>query len=240
MMETGIITQIQIGMPKKYGSKNASNPFDRPWESGVFKEKIVGPVWVSKTNLSGDGQADLVHHGGKEKAVFAFAKMHYPYFQEKLQKRKLPYGAFGENLTIENLNEKTVCIGDTVEIGEVILQVAQPRQPCWKMARRWRIKDLALQLQQTGFTGWYYRVLKEGFIEQGQQMILKDRPFPEWSLARCNEVMHVDQENFEAAAELASCPYLAESWKKTLTQRIESKQVKDSRFRLYGNLGAEL
>lgn len=235
----GIVTQIQVGMPKKYGTEDAKNVFDKPWESAVFKEKVDGPIWVSKTNLAGDGQADLINHGGEEKAVFAFAREHYPYFEEKLQ-MDLPYGAFGENLTIDHLNEKMICIGDIVQIGEVILQVSQPRQPCWKMARRWRVKDLALQLQQTGFTGWYYRVLKEGYIEANQEIILQERLYPEWTIKRCNEIMHLEKNNYTAAEQLANCPYLAKSWKDTLYQRVTTKQSKDPTKRLYGNLKAEL
>lgn len=234
-MGNGKLLQIQIGLPQKYGSKNAENPFDRPWESGICKEKIDGAVWVSKLNVHGDGIADTVNHGGVDKAVFAFAAEYYPYFKEKLQKGNLPYGAFGENLTIEEISEKTICIGDTVEIGEVVIQVSQPRKPCWKLARRWRVKDLALQLQQTGFTGWYYRVIKEGYIEAGQSIKLLERPYPEWTLQKCNDIMYSKEENRGITAELANCKYLADVWKETLSRRLTAKEIQtNSKKRLYG------
>jgi MOSC domain-containing protein YiiM len=237
-MENGRLLQIQIGLPKKYGSMDATNPFDRPWESGIYKDKIDGAVWVSKMNVIGDGQADTINHGGVDKAVFAFAAEHYPYFKKKLQKEFLPYGAFGENLTVENQSEKTICIGDTVEIGEVILQVSQPRKPCWKLARRWQVKDLALQLQQTGFTGWYYRVLQEGSIKSGQPIKLLERPCPKWTLQRCNVVMHMEKDNDEASQELANCKYLAKNWTDTLHDRVTTKEMPINSYkRLYGSNG---
>ena len=91
-------------------------------------------------------------------------------------------GAFGENLAVQHLTEDEICIGDVYQVGETIVQVSQPRQPCWKPARRWKIKDLALQLQQKGMTGWYFRVLKEGAIQTGDILLLQERSFPEWTV----------------------------------------------------------
>ena len=84
---------------------------------------------------------------------------------------EVSFGGFGENLTILNLTEADVCIGDIWQIGDVVrVQVSQPRQPCWKLARRWKIKTLALQVQQTGRSGWYYRVLTKGAVESGMSV----------------------------------------------------------------------
>lgn len=92
---------------------------------------------------------------------------HYPYWREALNLPVLPFGAFGENLTVEGLIEAMVCIGDIWTVGGATLQVSQPRQPCWKLARRWQVKTLALQVQQTGWTGCYFRVLGEGTLSAG-------------------------------------------------------------------------
>ena len=228
------ILSIQVGFPKQLGVEGAPNPMDRPWCTGFFKEPVVEPIWLGKTNLAGDGQADLKHHGGPEKAVLAYAAQHYPFWREELNLPNLNYGAFGENFTVAEQTEASVCIGDIYEIGEACLQVSQPRQPCWKLSRRWRIKNLALQVQKTGKTGWYFRVLKEGYVQPDSLLVLRDRAFPQWTIARANEIMHHQRNDREAAAELAACPLLAPNWQETLSKRATKGINPDSRPRLFG------
>ena len=93
----------------------------------------------------------------------------------------MPYGAFGENLTIAGLSEESVCIGDIFRIGDVTFEVSQPRQPCWKLARRWRMHELLGLVVRNGRSGWYLRVLEEGWIEAGMPVELIERPNPAWS-----------------------------------------------------------
>lgn len=146
---------------------------DRPWTTGFFKEPVSSAVRLGLINLEGDGQADLVHHGGTDKAVLAYSAEHYPGWRQSMNNPSLPFGAFGENFTITGLTEADVCIGDIWQVGdEAVLEVSQPRQPCWKLARRWRIKSLALDVQQTGRTGWYFRVLTEGIVAAGMRLVL--------------------------------------------------------------------
>jgi MOSC domain-containing protein YiiM len=114
--------------------------------------------------------------GGVEKAVLAYAAEHYPSWRSPLNLPDLSYGAFGENFTVANQTEPSICIGDIYDIGEAQVQASQPRQPCWKLSRRWRIRNLALQVQTTGQTGWYFRVLKEGIVAPGMELVLRDRP----------------------------------------------------------------
>jgi MOSC domain-containing protein YiiM len=228
------LLSIQVGLPKQLGVEGASNPMDRPWCTGFFKAPVLEPIWLGKTNLVGDGQADLKHHGGPEKAVLAYAAQHYPFWREQLNLPNLEYGAFGENFTVAEQTEASVCIGDIYEVGEACLQVSQPRQPCWKLSRRWRMKELALQVQKTGKTGWYFRVLKEGYVQPNSSLVLRDRAFPQWSIARANEIMHHQRNNREAAAELAACPLLAPNWRETLSKRAAKGINPDSRPRLFG------
>lgn len=228
------IASIQVGLPQSLGSKNSSDSMNRPWTTGFFKDPIQGTIWLGRTHLSGDGQADLKHHGGTEKAVLAYAAQHYYYWRENLDLPHLPHGAFGENFTVAGQSEDSVCIGDTYEIGDVKVQVSQPRQPCWKLSRRWRIKNLAQQVQKMGFTGWYFRVLQEGIVAPGLELVLCDRPYPQWTIARANRIMHHEQDNRAAAAELARCSFLAPNWQRTLLQRVNKNVEPDSNSRLYG------
>ncbi len=221
------VVSIQVGLPQSLGTEGAPDPMDRPWSTGFFKDPIQGEIWLDWTNLAGDGQADLTNHGGPHKAVLAYAAEHYPYWRETLKLPDLPYGAFGENLTVQGQSEATVCIGDIYDLGEAQLQVSQPRQPCWKLSRRWRIRDLALQVQTGGRSGWYFRVLRPGQIQPGLDLILRERPFPEWTVAQANHIMHHELNNPEAAADLAQCPVLAPSWQQTLLKRATKAGLQD-------------
>ncbi|MFV0443287.1 MAG: MOSC domain-containing protein [Planctomycetaceae bacterium] len=207
---------------------------DRPWRTGFFKEPVHGPVLLRNKNLAGDGQADLVHHGGTDKAVLAYSAEHYPGWRQSMNNPSLPFGAFGENFTITGLTETDVCIGDTWQVGdEAVVQVSQPRQPCWKLARRWRIKSLALDVQQTGRTGWYFRVLTVGSVAAGMRLVLRERPHPDWSIERANRVMHTDKADITAALELAAIPLLSDNWRTTFTRRANQHES-DPKKRLIG------
>lgn len=207
---------------------------DRPWTTGFFKEPVAGAVRLGRTNLEGDGQADTVHHGGPDKAVLAYSAEHYAGWRQTMGKPSLPFGAFGENFTVTGLTEADVCIGDTWQVGdEAVVQVSQPRQPCWKLARRWRIKTLALDVQQTGRTGWYFRVLTEGSVAAGMRLVLQERPHQDWTVERANRVMHTEKSDIATALELAAIPLLSENWRTTLTRRA-NKQEPDSQKRLIG------
>lgn len=233
-MSAPVLVSIQVGLPTEYGQEDAADPFDRCWRTGFFKQPVSGPVAVAQTNLAGDCQADLENHGGPDKAACVYSLDHYEAWRNELGLDIHAGGSFGENLSVANLTESDVCIGDVWKIGSALFQLSQPRQPCWKLARRWKVKDLALRVQQSGRTGWYFRVLSEGTIEAGQELILCERPCPEWSVARANQIMHTDQEDLDAAAALAELPLLSKSWRKTLRKRVLRTAPTDVSLRLDG------
>jgi len=232
MMTLPLLRSVQVGLPRQHGTEGVADPMERLWTTGFYKEPVVGPVRVGRVNIDGDGQADLVNHGGPDKAVCVYPADHYPYWREALNLPAQSFGAFGENFTVEGLTEAVVCIGDIWQVGGVTLQVSQPRQPCWKLARRWRVKTLALQVQQTGRTGWYFRVLEEGTVSAGSPLVLVQRPHPDWSVERANRVMHHDKDDLRAAAELAGVSLLSASWRATLARRVEQKIEPDVSKRL--------
>jgi MOSC domain-containing protein YiiM len=231
---TGLVASIQVGRPRLRGDENAEDPWDSAWFSGFCKDAAAGPVALRWTNLDGDEQADLVYHGGVDKAVCCYPAAHYGPWRRELALPEMIHGSFGENFTIDGLAEPDVCIGDVWRVGSAVVQVSQPRQPCWKLARRWKIKTLTLQVQQTGRTGWYFRVLTEGVVAAGEPLALDARPHPDWTIARANRVMHVDKSDLAAAAELAVLPSLSSSWKAALTNRVEKGVEPDARRRLEG------
>lgn len=212
--------------------------WDKPWTTGFYKQPVLDDIWLGYEGLKGDQQADRRYHGGPEKAVCVYPSEHLPYWQQQLGLPELPHGAFGENFTVSGLLESDVCIGDRYEIRHAVVQVSQPRQPCWKLARRWQVKDLTAQVERTGYTGFYFRVLRHGWLRAGADFTLVERPFPEWTVARANEIMHRRQGDKEAARALAECPLLSSSWKDSLWSRLEMTDDEQEKKRHARTTGA--
>ena len=221
------LVSVQVGLPQTIAA-------DKPWRTGFWKTPVAGPVWLGAANLQGDGQADLVNHGGAHKAVCVYSAVHYPAWRQTLSLPEMRWGAFGENFTVAELTEADVCIGDVWAVGDAVVQVSQPRQPCWKLARRWGIKDLALQVQQTGRTGWYFRVLVEGKVGVGQRLRLVERTATDWTVAAANRVMHHDKHDLDAAGQLAAVPTLSPNWQATLNKRVDKQTKVNESLRLDG------
>lgn len=220
MSQQPIILSIQVGRPARHGVSHAADPLDRPWTTALFKEPVVGPVWVGAINLAGDRQADMVRHGGPDRAVLSYCAEHYHLWRDELGRPELAYGDFGENLTITGMSETNVCIGDVYEIGDAIIQMSEPRNPCWKLARRFKLKDMAVRVQRADRSGWYSRVLREGTVEAGAAVRLLERPHPEWTVVRCLNARHRQKDDLAEAAALAELPELGESWRDIMSKRV--------------------
>ncbi|GEN30174.1 MOSC domain-containing protein YiiM [Cerasibacillus quisquiliarum] len=223
-MNEPFVHKVFTGKVKRLGDPDAKDAFDREWETGMFKEAVDNQIWLTKTGLKGDEVADTKNHGGPEKALFAYPVGHYAFWKEELNNDSIEMGSMGENLAVLEMDEFSVCIGDTYQFGDAVIQVSQPRRPCWKPARRLRVIDFALRTQESGKTGWYFRVLKEGLIISGIDLELLERPYPEWTIAACNEIMYFRKDDLRAASELASCPLLAENWRRTLKNRLLGRE----------------
>jgi MOSC domain-containing protein YiiM len=216
------LASLQLGTPRTVPTAGSEEWWDKEWTSGIFKEPFAGDVWLGHLGLKGDGVADLRVHGGVDKSVCAYPVEHYACWRDELGQPLLPVGAFGENFTTSGLMEDEVCVGDVFEIGEALVQVSQPREPCWKPSRRWKVKDLASRILQTGRTGFYFRTLRHGSVRAGQRFSLVRRPHPEWTVARSNRIMHHDKDDIAGAKALSECPPLAGNWKDTLYHRCRS------------------
>ncbi len=231
MIQPPTVLQLAVGKPQTLGSEDAIDPMDRLWTTGFFKQPVAGPVALRRLGFDGDGQADLVHHGGPNKAVLCYAEAHYPVWREEFQANPAPgqgidlqnfgWGGFGENLTMRGLCEETVCLGDVYQVGTARVEVSQPRRPCWKLGRRWRMKELTALTVSTGRTGWYVRVLQEGEVAAGQEMTLLERPWEGWPVARLHRLYYHDRHNLSDAAFLADCPVLSETWRDEFRKRVE-------------------
>lgn len=213
------LASIQIGTPQRYEPVDGEAS-KKEWTTAFFKTPVEGPVAVGRLGLEGDEVAEKRVHGGPDKAVCVYTADHFAHWQMDLDEPALGAAAFGENFTVEDLTEGTVCLGDVWRIGTAEFQVSQPRQPCWKLARRWKTKDLTLRVQQSGYTGWYLRVVAEGTVAAGDPITLVSSVLPDWTIARANRVMYELTEDREATAELAGVEPLAGSWKRQLLKRL--------------------
>ena len=215
------IISIQVGLPILIDDPQLADEHGRTWRSGIYKLPVSGPVWAGKTGLAGDGQADLSVHGGVDKAAYAYPSEHYPLWRDELG-QELPFGAFGENLTVEGLLEAEVCIGDVYWAGDVLLQVTQPRGPCWKLARRVGVSDLVERYNRSGRTGFYLRVLQEGNLAAGMALQRVSRPAAQWSVLQAHRLREDPHSDRQAASALAGLPELAASFRRDLEERLAS------------------
>jgi MOSC domain-containing protein YiiM len=215
------LTSVQVGLPKeRIQANNAMEDSNaRTWHSGIFKSTVTERVWMGALNIAGDGQADLKHHGGPDRAALMYCAAHYAYWRQVLPEVPWEYGGFGENLTVTELNEETTCLGDIYQIGEARVQVTQPRQPCWKLARRWQIKDLAARVDENKYSGWYVRTLTEGHIQAGDAITLLERPHPNWSINTVRYVVYHLEDHPKLTAELAEITALSADWHRYLAER---------------------
>ena len=155
------LLSLQVGRPRTVKWRR------RPVTTGIFKEPVAGRLMLRRDNLEGDEQADLRVHGGRDKAVYVYPSEHYAFWRNQLPGLHLPYGMFGENFTTEGLDESTVCIGDHVRIGGAIVEVTQPRVPCYKLGVRFGRPDMPQRFHASGRCGFYLAVLEEGDVGPG-------------------------------------------------------------------------
>lgn len=223
-MAASRILSIQVGLPKVLRHDVDLGDAEREWSSGIFKEPVSGPIYLGLENLEGDGQADLAHHGGGDRATLMFSKLHYPEWEKDLGKT-LRFGSFGENLTVDAITEDDVCLGDIWETVNVRLEVSQPRLPCYKLSRRVGVDGFHLKVMDARAGGWYCRTLKPGLIGAGETLHLVERPHPEWTIRRGFREFVFDKNNLEAMQALGTLPALSQLWRDRISARLEKLQV---------------
>ena len=201
--------------------------------SAIDKQR-VNHCQVASQGMVGDEQAEPFH-GGPDRALLQFDTRHYSTLAARFPdaaERFVP-GSFGENLVVAGMSETTMCIGDKVQAGSVVLEVAQPRLPCFKLNHQFRVPELSRYVQDHGIGGWFYRVLEQGAIAEGDTIAVIERPYPEWTLARVQHYLNIELDNREMMAQLLLLEPLAEQIKKVFRRRLATGQVEDWSSRLY-------
>jgi len=181
--------------------------------SGFVKTARAGAVAVNPLGLDGDEQADLSVHGGPEKAVYAYAAAHFPDWTARFPGIGFTNGAMGENLTVSGMAESDICVGDVHAVGTALLQVCQPRQPCYKFSLRHNNNRLPKAMVKSGQSGWYYRVLRTGALQAGDGIVLQERPNPDFPFTRLVEIVYHGKATQAEIARLAQMPGLASQWR---------------------------
>lgn len=194
-----------------------ARPFRGDERSAIAKQPVADSVTVGAMGLVGDEQADRSVHGGIDKAIHHYPADHYDWWRGHLGDHALldAAGAFGENISTTGLDESNVCLGDRFRLGTALVEVSQARQPCWKLNHRFAAKGVMATVVQTRRTGWYYRVLEAGAVRAGDDLVLVDRPWPEWPLTSLFGLL-IGGEAKERPADLRALrdvPALAETWK---------------------------
>ncbi len=185
----------------------------RTWDTAYAKDEAPGALRVTFDVLEGDEYGEPEFHGGPEQVVLAYAFAHYADWRTWPGLEAMGPGGFAENLTIDGLDESGVCIGDVYAVGDVRLQVSQPRGPCASISRYWNSPELLKRVVANGRTGWYHRVLAEGTIARDMTCVLESRAWPEFTIARLN-ALHTGRERDAAAcAAIAACPQLSPEWR---------------------------
>jgi MOSC domain-containing protein YiiM len=207
------IVSLNIGRPQ-----NLAHGADTV-QSAIERQAVTHTLELELEGFKGDQVADTKHHGGPDKAVNVYALEHYAHWEDRLG-RTLTHPSFGENLTVQGLLETDVCIGDTFRVGSSVVQISQPRVPCFKPAALHGEPRLTKWIQDSGFTGWYFRVLMPGQVAPDDDFVPTDRSKHGVSVAEANRVMHQDQYDRVGLEQLLSVPELALAWRRPLQMRL--------------------
>lgn len=203
----------------------------RTFVTGAAKDSVDGPVHAGTLGLDGDAQGNLRVHGGPNKAIMCYPLAHYPLW--RADGFDVPDGGFFENLTVDGLTETDVLLGDTWRVGGALTRVTQPRRPCRTLGDRWSRPSLPREVQDTGRTGFYLRVLRPGPIAAGDDLVLVDRLPDAVSAAEANRVMNLDRDDPDGIRRLLASPELPASWREKLTRRLGG-DIEDDTARLDG------
>jgi MOSC domain-containing protein YiiM len=210
----------------KIVSVNVGKPREVPWQgrqilTGIFKEPVDGRIMMRRLNLEGDGQADLTVHGGVDKAVYAYPAEHYPFWRNELPGMNLPWGVFGENLTVEGVSEKAVFVGDRFRIGDAEVVATQPRMPCYKLGLRFQWPEMTKRFLASRRSGFYFAVEREGTVAAGDTIELIRRE-PESILisdvTRLYAFEKTDREGLQRAIKTKRLP---ENWRSYFQHQLE-------------------
>jgi ferredoxin-NADP reductase/MOSC domain-containing protein YiiM/ferredoxin len=214
----GTLLSVNVGMPN-----------DVPWQgrtvfTGVFKDPVTGPRRVRKLNIDGDGQGDVAGHGGEQRAVFVYQIESYRYWERELGRSDFVYGQFGENFTVEGLSDDEVCIGDRYRIGTAIFEVTQPRVTCYRVGIRMNDPRIPALLVSHHRPGFYFRVLEEGDVEAGDEIIQLASGPEAMAVADADALLYLPGHTRQQLLRALRIPALSPGWQASFRALLEAEQ----------------
>ena len=190
----------------------------REEKTGIFKDPVEGPVVLGATHVAGDTISDPKHHGGTDKACYLFSKNHYPYWQERYPDLSWQWGMFGENITVEGLDENELMVGSVYSLGSARVQITIPREPCYKLGIRFGDQKIVKEFIHHGHPGSYVRVLKEGKVTRGDAMTLLEQPTHSLSIAQVYSLIYFPEKAPALLAEALHNEFLPERIRNKLSR----------------------
>jgi MOSC domain-containing protein YiiM len=208
------LLSVNVGMPAKHVIDG------KEITTGIYKWPRPGPNAVGWRNIAGDGHANQPNHGGVDQALSAYSIDHYQYWGARFGREDLSYGVFGENLTVDGMNETEMCIGDVLMIGTTTVQVTHPRIPCFRLSYRLGIPMFHQEQLESGRIGYLLRVLREGEIAAGDKVHLVEREKNPITVAQCIAATLLGQSLPEVLRELDRLPHLSQRWRTQVSAKL--------------------
>jgi ferredoxin-NADP reductase/MOSC domain-containing protein YiiM/ferredoxin len=212
------LLSVNVGLPRDIVWK------ERTVHTGVWKNPVTGRCRVGRLNLEGDGQGDLAGHGGEHRAVFVYQIESYRYWQEQLKRSDFVYGQFGENFTVEELPDDVVCIGDRFQIGTALFEVTQPRVTCFRVGIRMNEPRMAALLTSSGRPGFYFRVLREGEVGAGEEIVKVGEAAVRMTVAEINALLYLPPHPRDHLKRALRIEALAHGWRGSFEALLQSEQ----------------
>ena len=214
------LLSLNVGLPRQVNFQNELVT------TGIFKEPVMGSVRLRKLNLDGDKQADLTVHGGADKAIYAYPKEHYNYWKKELPEMSLPWGMFGENFTTQGMFEETVNVGDQFQIGTARVVATQPRMPCYKLGVKFGRMDIIKKFLASGLTGVYFKVMKEGDLEQGDEIKLIKKDENNVTIKDIVRLYTVNKDDLQTMERAVKVKDLPNGWKFHFIEQLKLARKK--------------
>ncbi len=208
------LLSVNVCLPKEITVK------ERTVRTGIFKESVDRRVRVRTLNIDGDGQADLIGHGGEFRAVLVYTFENYRYWERKLDRTDFKFGQFGENFTVEGMLDDEIHAGDRFRIGTALFEVTQPRVPCYKLAIKMGIDGFYNRLLESGRPGFYFRVLEEGEVGARDPIEKVSEDPVGMSISQLSRLMYFDKDNLDGARESLRIKALSPGWRVTFEDRL--------------------
>jgi MOSC domain-containing protein YiiM len=210
-------------------SVNVGLPKDVPWQgrtvhTGIWKQPVDGPRLVRRLNIEGDGQGDLNGHGGEQRAVLAYQIESYRHWQQHFGTDDFEFGQFGENFTIDGLPDDEVCIGDRYRIGEAEFEVTQPRVTCFRVGMRMGQPELPSLLVAHRRPGFYLRVITEGHVQAGDQIVRTRRGRHALSVAEVDALLYLPRRDIDTLRAAVDIPQLSPGWQQSFRELLDAAE----------------